>query len=60
MRKEEDKETGQLMQDLGVLPRSSRAEELGLYPTCRVELHEAFHLRHCSDTCFKKIPLAEG
>lgn len=42
---------------LGVLSRSSRAEAFGLYPTCRVELLEAFNPRHCSDAYFKKIPL---
>ena len=47
------------MQGSGVLPRSSRTGDLGLYPTCRVEANKAFHLGHCSDTCFRKIPLTE-
>ena len=41
---------GQLMLGSGVLPRSSRNGDLGLYPTCRVEVNKAFHAGHCSDT----------
>lgn len=59
MRADEAKETGwgQVMQVLEVLSRSFRAKEFGLYPTCRVELLEAFYPGHCSDAHFKKIPL---
>lgn len=44
IRADEVKETGsgQVMQVLEILSRSSRAEEFGLYPTYRVVLLEAF------------------
>lgn len=47
------------MQGLQVVSRNSSAGGFGLSPACRIELLKAFHLGHCSDTCFKQIPLAE-